>query len=204
MADDNIPHGYWQDANGSLIPVGKIKPIDKDRHKTVVALCEDAKKQRATLAAFKADAMKKVIDFVDRSLAEYDVATGGKKGNVTLTSFDGRYKVVRQMQETLVFDERLQAAKVLVDECIHAWSKGANGGLRLLVNDAFQVDKAGAINAQRVLGLRRHNIPDEKWKRAMDAISDSVMVASSKPHVRFYERDERGQYVGIPLDIAAI
>lgn len=72
----------------------------------------------AELAQFKVAAMNEVTEFVERSLAEYDVKHGGKKGNVTLISFDGAYKVVRQMQETLVFDERLQAAKALIDECI--------------------------------------------------------------------------------------
>ena len=70
--------------------------------------------------------MAEVSDFIDRSLAQYEVQHGGKKGNVTLISFDGRYKVVRQIQEGLVFDERLMAAKALIDECIQVWSKGSN------------------------------------------------------------------------------
>ncbi len=48
-----IPPGYWQDANGSLVPVSKIKAIDKDRHQVVVGLCEEAKKVQAALMAFK-------------------------------------------------------------------------------------------------------------------------------------------------------
>ena len=116
--------------------------------------------------------MAEVSDFIDRSLAQYEVQHGGKKGNVTLISFDGRYKVVRQIQESLVFDERLMAAKALIDECIQVWSKGSNAHIKLLVNDAFQVDQAGKINTGRVLGLRRAKIDDEKWQRAMAAIGD--------------------------------
>jgi hypothetical protein len=201
----DIPPGYWEDANGNLTPVSKIKPIDKDRHQVVTELCEQAKKQSAALMGFKTTAMHAVSEFVDRSLAEYDVKHGGKKGNVTLLTFDGRFKIVRQMQETITFDERLQAAKALIDECIQGWSKGSNVNIKVLVNDAFQVDQQGKISTGRVLGLRRLDIKDETWLKAMQAISDSMRVASTKPYIRFYERDDvTGDYSPINLDVAAI
>lgn len=201
----STPAGYWQDANGNLVPVTKIKPIDKDRHQVVSNLCEEAKKQSAALFGFKTTAMQAIADFIDRSLAEYDVAHGGKKGNVTLVSFDGRYKIIRQMQESITFDERLQAAKALIDECIQSWSKGSNANIKVLVNDAFQVDQQGKISTGRVLGLRRLEITDEKWLRAMQAIGDSMQVASTKPYIRFYERvDVTGEYESITLDVAAV
>lgn len=200
-----VPAGYWEDANGALIPVSKIKDIDKDRSKTVVELCEQAKLESARLFAFKATAMQAVSEFIDRSLAAYDVKHGGKKGNVTLISFDGRFKIVRQMQETITFDERLQAAKALIDECIQSWSKGSNANIKVLVNDAFQVDQQGKISTGRVLGLRRLDIADEQWLQAMQAIGDSMRVASTKPYIRFYERDDAsGDYTPINLDVAAI
>lgn len=204
MTEKTIPNGYWEDANGNLIPISKIKDIDKDRHRTVSDLCKAAQKMHAELAQFKVAAMTEVTEFIDRSLAEYDVKHGGKKGNVTLISFDGAFKVVRQMQETLVFDERLQAAKALIDECIQGWSKGSNANMKVLVNDAFQVDQAGKISTGRVLGLRRLKIDDETWLRAMAAIGDSMQVASTKPYIRFYERDARGEYLAINLDMAAV
>ena len=46
-----VPPGYWKDANGSLVPVSKIKEIDKLRHQCVTGLAEAAKKaqpQQAT------------------------------------------------------------------------------------------------------------------------------------------------------------
>lgn len=201
----DIPPGYWEDANGALIPVSKIKPIDKARHAVVEQLCEQAKKESARLMGFKTTAMNDVASFVETSLAQYDVKHGGKKGNITLVSFDGRYKIVRQMQETITFDERLQAAKALIDECIQTWSKGSNANIKVLVNDAFQVDSAGKISTGRVLGLRRLDIADGQWLMAMQAISDSMRVASTKPYIRFYERDDViGDYVPINLDVASI
>ncbi|MET3461257.1 DUF3164 family protein [Variovorax atrisoli] len=205
MTEKTTHPGYWEDANGALIPTSKIKEIDKDRHRVVTQLVEQAKVESSRLMAFKTTAMQDVNDFIERSLKAYDVKHGGKKGNVTLISFDGRFKIVRQMQESIVFDERLQAAKALIDECIQTWSKGSSLNLRVLVNDAFQVDQQGKISTGRVLGLRRHDIDDEKWVLAMKAINDSMQVASTKPYIRFYERDDRsGDYFPVSLDVAAV
>lgn len=69
----------------------------------------------------------------------------------------------------------------------------------------LQVDKQGSVNTARILNLRTLKIDDEKWLRAMQAISDSMKVASTKPYIRFYELDERsGDYVPISLDVAAL
>lgn len=200
-----IPKGYMMNASGALVPEAKVKPIDKLRTLVTTSLCEEAKKLNAHMAGVKLESMRMIDEFVEQSLKEYGVAQGGKKGNITLVSFDGRYKVVRQMAETIVFDERLQAAKALIDECIHVWAKGSNANIKVLVNDAFQVDREGKISTGRVLGLRRLDIKDETWTRAMAAISDSMNVASTKPYVRFYERDERsGDYMPISLDVASL
>ncbi len=203
--DQPIPKGYMKNAAGALVPEAKVKPIDKLRTMVTTSLCEEAKKLNAHMAGVKLEAMRMIDEFLEQSLKEYDVKHGGKKGNITLVSFDGRYKVVRQMAENIVFDERLQAAKVLIDECIHVWAKGSNANIKVLVNDAFQVDREGKISTSRVLGLRRLDIKDETWTRAMAAISDSMNVASTKPYVRFYERDDRtGEYVAISLDVASL
>lgn len=200
-----IPAGYWQDAHGSLIPVSKIKDIDKLRHRVVTDICREAEKESARLMAFKTTTMHAVSEFIDTSLAAYDVKHGGKKGNVTLISFDGEYKIERQMAETIAFDERLQAAKALIDECITGWSKGSNDNIKVMVNHAFQVDQQGKISTGRVLGLRQLKITDEKWLQAMQAISDSMRVATTKPYIRFYKRDaDTGEYLPINLNVAAI
>ena len=205
MTEKTIPPGYWEDANGNLIPESKVKDIDKLRHQVVTDLCDQAEDIRQALQSFKAHAMAEVLAFVSTSMEQYGVRSGGEKGNVTLLSFDGRYKVVRQMQDKLSFGEQLMAAKALIDECVHAWAEGANDNIKALVNHAFQTDKEGKINTSRVLGLRRLDIRDAKWQQAMQAIADSIQTASTKPYVRFYKRnDATGEYNSINLDVAAV
>lgn len=202
MSNDETPKGYMRRADGTLVPESKVKAVDKDRNKVVLQLLAEALNASATLAAFKLTAMQAVQDFVDRSLTEYDAKWGGVKGNVTLTSFDGKFKVVRQIQENIVFDERLQAAKALIDGCITRWSKGSNANIKAIVSRAFQVDKAGLISTGKVLSLRSLDIEDPEWDQAMRAIGDSMQVVSTKAYLRFYERNEAGGYDPINLDVA--
>jgi len=202
-----VPRGYWEDAEGNFVPVAKIKDIDKIRHKVVMDLCAEALSLSTALAQFKQEAMVAIASFIQQSADEYQVQLRGAagKGNVTLVSFDGRFKVVRAMAEKIAFDERLQVAKSIIDECIHRWAKGANRNLQVLVNQAFQTDKEGNVSAGRILALRRYEIDDLDWKRAMDAIADSMRVASSKAYVRFYVRnDATGAYDAISLDVAGV
>ncbi|PRL98825.1 hypothetical protein BV011_01718 [Haemophilus influenzae] len=67
------------------------------------------------------------------------------------------------------------------------------------------MDKEGNLNTSRILGLRRVDIQDPRWQNAMQAISESVQVVSSKAYVRLYERmGESDQYVPIALDVAGV
>lgn len=204
MTTSTIPDGYWQDANDNLIPVGKVKEIDQVRNQLVYDLCRNAELEATALSAFKLTAMTEVSAFVSLSMEQYNVKSGGEKGNITLVSYDGRYKVVRQMQDKIVFGEQLMAAKALIDECVHEWAKDANDNIKVMVTHAFQTDKEGKINTGRVLTLRRLDIKDPKWLTAMQAIADSMQTASTKPYIRFYKRNDKTlDYVPITLDVAS-
>ena len=201
---NQIPEGFRQDAQGRLIPEAHIKAIDLARDELVLEIVQKAKALNTAIADFKMGTFGDIAAFVQLSAEHYRVRLGGKKGNVQLLSFDGRYKVLRAIQETISFDERLQAAKVLIDECLTEWTEGARSELRALVNDAFRVDQAGNIRTGQVLQLRRLSIEDPRWQQAMSAIAEAVQVVGSKSYVRVYERDADGQYRPIALDIAGV
>lgn len=205
MTEQSIPTGYQKDAQGRLIPDALIKPIDRERDTLVKELINKATTVNEALREFKASTFNNINAFIDMSVEEYDVKLGGKKGNVTLFSFDGKYKVQFAVSENIQFDERLQAAKELIDECIKEWSQGSSPEIQVLVQDAFKTDKEGNLNHGRILGLRRLDIQDERWQRAMVAIGESVQVVGSKQYVRFYQRrDGTDQYDAISMDFASV
>lgn len=196
---------YWIDAKGRQVPEHLIKPIDRARNQLVEELTIDALRLNALIADFKRRVFNDIDAFVELSNEQYGVQLGGRKGNITLYTYDGQYKIQVAIADRLHFDERLQAAKQLIDECIIDWSKDSRDEIRVLVQSAFQTDKQGKINTGRVLGLRQLDIADARWQRAMQAISDSLQVVDSKTYVRFYQRIPGAEeYRPIPLDIAAL
>lgn len=195
---------YRQDARGALVPTHAIKPIDLARDDLVKEMVAKVLPIQNQLATVKKSVIEDVRAFIEMSANEYDVHLGGKKGNVTLTSFDGEFRVMIAMQDSLHFDERLQAAKQLIDECLNEWTQNSDDNVKIIVNAAFDVSKEGKINTGRVLGLRRLNIQHEKWHQAMNILSDSIQVLSSKEYVRFYQRNQDGKYELINLDLATV
>lgn len=196
--------GYRQNALGHLVPDDLIKPVDKLRDDVVLDIVERARKLRQVMVSFKIEAMGQIENFVDLSANEYGVEFGGAKGNVLLTSFDGRYQVRRAVGDHRVFDERIQAAKALIDECVIEWSDGASNNLRALVEHAFRVNKQGRIDVNQVLSLRQLDIDHPKWNEAMEAIADSIQVTGTSQYLRIYQRQSNGKYEQISLDMSGV
>lgn len=199
------PSDYKRNAHGALIPIESIKEIDLLRDDVVAQIAQKALLMRAELKALKQDLFADINAFIELSAEKYNAKIGGVKGNITLMTFDGRFKVQLANHDNLVFDERLQAAKTLIDECFREWTSNSRPEIKALIDNAFAVDKEGKISTGRVLGLRRLNIEDPKWLRAMTAISEAVTIVGSKSYVRVYERNEQNQkYEVISLDIAGV
>ena len=195
---------YMTDSRGRQVPVDMVSDIDKLRDQTVRTIAQKALDMREVLAAFKQELRDDLFSYLQLSAERFGKTYGGRKGNVTLMSYDGSMKLILAVNEHIVFDERLQIAKSIIDECINRWAAGSRSEIQALVNMAFYVDKAGNINTARVLGLRRLDISDPDWMRAMAAIAESIQVSGSKEYLRVYTRQENGEYRQVPLDVAAL
>lgn len=202
---DDIPAGYMPGPDGTLVPESKVKPQHKLEDEMVRKHIGLAQSLNATLAQFKREAMTAASDYLDLLAQEYEITRGGRKGNVTFRSYDGQLEMQIAVSESLGFGPELKSAKDLIDACIARWSQGANDNIKVLVDHAFQVNKQGRIDTQRVLGLRRLAIEDPEWTRAMEAIGDALRVHDSTTYVRFYRRDpDTGRREAIALDLAAV
>lgn len=204
-SNQNAPVGMRQTAQGYWMPIEKIHELDLLRDDLVVGAVAKARTMQAAMRGFKENVLQDIQAFLELAAEKYEIEYGGRKGNLSLLSFDGRYKLMIAVNETLVFDERLHIAKQLIDECIHEWTEDANGNIKALIEHAFQTDKQGNLNIGRIFGLMRLKIDDAKWTRAMEALKDSVQVAASKSYLRLYERvSDDGKYQQIALDIAGL
>lgn len=201
----SIPKGYRENTLGHLVPEEAIAEIDLDRDELVGELFKAAEQLQLAMRNFKQRAMGDVEAFIELAAEKYDAKVGGAKGNVSLLSFDGSKKVMIAIGDTLHFDERLVAAKSLVDDCIHEWTEGSRSEIKALVEHAFQTDKEGKINTGRILELTRLSIEHPKWKQAMLAIKDSMQIVSSKSYIRLYTRDSGAErFQQLSLDMSAV
>ncbi|MCX5497296.1 DUF3164 family protein [Kaistia dalseonensis] len=193
-----------EDTKGRLVPVANVKPADKLTDQTVRKMIDFARELSAQIGRFKGHCFDDVGSLQALIAEQYGASIGGAKGNISLSTFDGRQKVTVQVADQLTFGPELQAAKKLVDACLGDWSTGSRDELIAVVNRAFQVDKEGQINRAELFMLLRVEIDDERWKNAMAAVRDSIRVIGSKTYIRFHERDTaNGPWRSITIDLAA-
>jgi hypothetical protein len=199
-----VPEGYMRDARGRLVPLALVKPEQMLEDALVRGIHEKAEKLSAALLEFRESAFEDVEALLAILADKYSVNLGGDRGNITLDTFDGELIVQVSIGDQIDLGPELQVAKTLIDRCIHSWSQGADVKLQALVNDAFDVDKKGNINVGRVLALRRMNIDDGDWKKAMDAIGNATRVVRSKRYLRLYRKDGANAKQQVPLDLASV
>lgn len=155
------------------------------------------------LSRFLGHFMANYAAFQELLAERYDAKVGGAKGNVTMRTYDGQFAVRVQVADQISFGPELQVAKGLVDECLNDWTADAGDELKAVVTRAFNTDKAGQINRAALYSLLRLEFADARWKRAMEAIRDSMRVDGTKTYVRFFRYDgPDGREQPITIDLA--
>ena len=196
-----IPAGFVKNAAGHLVPEHQVRDQDKLRDNVARDLAAQAVAISESMAAFKAKALADIEDLISISLERYGVKLGGKKGNVSITTYDGEFKIERALANRLSFTEEILAAKELIYACIRKWSAGADRHLMALVARAF-TGRNGEIRTNDVLDLMRLEIDDEDWKTAMEALRDSIQVNGKAVYIRVYRRIGDDRYEQINLNLA--
>jgi hypothetical protein len=195
--------GYMRDARGRLVPAALVKPEQLLEDALVRGLHEKAAKLSELLREFRDTALDD-IEALLGLLADKYGALGGERGNLSLDTFDGDLIVLVSVGDQIDLGPELQIAKTLIDGCIRRWSEGASIELQAVVNDAFDVDKKGKLNVGRILALRRMNIDDADWKKAMDAIGNATRVVRSKRYLRLYRKSGDKPKEQVPLDLSSV
>ena len=200
-----VPDGFKEDTRGRMVRIESITPLDLLRDQTVLTIVAKAKALREQLRDFKSETFSDLATLIATAAEQYDHKMRGEKGNVTFISYDGRYKVVRAYQDLMRFDEQFQVAKSMIEECLTTWTESSPDELRTIINHHFAVNAEGNVSVSKVLALRRYNFKHPLWIRAMEAISNSILVIGAKGYIRLYERiDGTESYKAISLDLATL
>lgn len=190
-------------ADGAKIPVATVRPQDLLQDDLVRSEMGHAVALSEQIARFLAHFWDNLGAFEALLYEKYEATVGGRKGNKTLMTYDGCFKITVQVADNIVFGPELQIAKSLVDECLNDWTENAGAELKAVVTRAFNTDKEGQINRAALYSLLRLEIADERWKRGMQAIRDAMRVVGSKSYVRFYRRPTAdAPWEAVTIDLA--
>lgn len=195
---------YYQNSQGNLVPENMIKPYDLIKDQTVTLCFGKVMALRKQMVETKVDVMTSIAELQQVLAEQYQITLGGRKENVCVTSFDGSIRIIIAMNEYQSFDEKIHIAKQVIDSCIERWSEGTNANLKVIIDQAFAINQSGHMDIRSIVNLRRLNIQDEEWAKAMDIISDSLQTVVSKQYFRVYKRDCDGKYQMINLDLSSM
>ena len=200
-----VPKGYWVDAKGNFIRAENVSDTDRDTDAIVRKVHAFGGALSEQMWRFREHTQSDVMGLVERVVERYGGRLGGRKGNVQITSFDGRLKVQLAQAERIGVGPELAAAQALVEECVEEWSARGNLKLRALVDAAFRADSTGALSVAQLLRLRRVRIDDARWRRAQDAISDALRPMGKAEYVRLYRRDRASDpWRPVALNLATV
>ncbi|WP_085299286.1 DUF3164 family protein [Cognaticolwellia mytili] len=192
---------FLLNARGFQTPIDDIKPQDILKHDLVTALAKEAKALSKTHYDFKRKTFTEVNNLISLVAGEYDVNIGGAKGNVSLTSYDQKLRIQVGIADQISFGAEIDIAKQLITEVIEDELSDTNSFITQLMRDAFEADKQGHYNKNRILALRKYRDANktEKWEAAMKALDEAIICSDSKTYITFQERNIEGAWVQIPL-----
>ena len=199
--------GFWLNAKGEAVHPDMIRVDEQLKTELVERIIDAAQHLKGLISIFKIESNEQVDAYFSLLLQNYGVDAKGKsvKGNMNLENFSSTSKVEIRAMDTLKPDEKIQIAKMKLDEFLKEETEDSTPIVRTLIMKAFEVDKKGNIDTKKLLALRSYDITAPKWLEAMAIIADSLQVASTKSYIRFYTRENsESDWKLIPLDIAAV
>lgn len=175
-------NGDWINGRGKPVPVNLIDPVVKRREKTIDRIVKIANRLETRMKKDKEMIIKIILAHMEY-LEKRNKVKANKKGNIQLTGFSGDRRVEYKLQDLIQFDERLELAKALIYQCIEKWSVDSGREIRAIIDEAFGTGKKN-INVSSILKLRHLKFKDEDWQKAMDLITDSIMISTSRSYLR--------------------
>ncbi len=176
--------GNWLDDKGRPIPEEYIQPQDKKRDRMVESIIKRVSKLSAKLVSEKTEIVAAIEKYL-KKLAKDNKVRENWKGNIIIYNFSQNLCIERRINETISFDERLQMVKTTIDKWLNDRLKNIDELIAKVISQAFSVDKQGRINTAMLLKLRKLDIQDHEWKKAMELLDESIFVKSSKMALRF-------------------
>ena len=190
----------WIDGRGQEVPAGYVSAYDKARDRAVRHVAAGARKLRAQMEAFMADAVKTMSELAG---AKEDL---GKRGNFSARSFDSLLQVSIRQQWHIRLDERVaKARELMLDYANRELRKAGDGAFLLeqMIEAAFKVDRLGFLPRSEVTKLLSYKVSDDSWNQGAEILRQAQTTERGKRYLTVEERSGlQRDFAPIRLDIA--
>jgi len=198
-----ILDGRMCNGNDDLVLVKNIHETDLLYHDLVLGIAVIWKDLSGKIQRFKQHNFEDITTVLELLFEKYNTRRGGSDGNMQFFSFDRKFKLQVAIQKRIDFGPELQVAERKLVECLEEMTGGESNDLKTIVTAAFKLVD-GKLRVSEILRLRSYKISNPLWNQAMQIVDDAIQVISKKKQIRLYERNEQGEYLAIPLDIAGL
>lgn len=196
------PEGFVYNAEGNLIAQCNISAHELRKDAFVTGLLKQVKEQQKQLQTFKANLMQAFegfrIDMLDKFGTK--LHTRGNGDNVSMFSFDGKYKITYKTAKLKTLGPEHDAARQLARDYYNSQKDKLPHDVLIAVQDFF-VNDASIANTISFIGK---DFQDETLRKAQEAAKESLLIIGSKSYFNFYERDEQGEYQQVHLNFSKL
>jgi len=180
----------------------KRELYEQQRETTIQSLMGQALEINDIMQGFKNEAFAEL-----RFLSEFISETTTKedwKGNFTIKSRDGKFKIEYSRQVLGDFDERSNEAVNLISEFVSERYQQDAPTRKLVVSLLERKNGQLDIKMVQKLYAMENEFSDEKWLKGLQLLKDSWQSGDSKEYVRFWQKDSANGWKAIKLDFASL
>lgn len=189
------------DAAGREVPAKYVPKFAKEKDAAARKILEAWRKEEARLKALWKETVAAVekIHAGARKEEKLEPAAVADKGYFSFRTFDGRVTVRLDRAREVVFNEKLDLAKELIDEAVEEIAGEAAGDLRTIVESAFKPrGKNRTLDRQRLSDICKMNVRNAKWQKAVELIKAAAEESQRMDYLRVLDGER-----AIVLDLHA-
>ena len=191
----------WTDTAGREVPAKYVPKFAKAKDAAARKILDAWRKEEARLKALWKETVAAVekIHAQARKEEKLEPAAVSDKGYFSFRTFDGRVTVRLDRAREVVFNEKLDLAKELIDEAVEEIAGETAGDLRPLVESAFKPRGTNrTLDRQRLSDICKMNVRNAKWQKAVELIKAAAEESQRMDYLRVIDGDR-----SIVLDLHA-
>jgi len=180
----------------------KRKAYEDTKNSVIIDLCQKALGLNAALKAFKKQAFED-LGALYELLQEYSKRHSDGKGNFTVETQDGTYKIEFSRQNLGFFDERADQGERHIIDFVNSQFSGDPTTKKLITSLLERSKDKLDIKLVQKLYAMEADYQDNNWKEGIKLLKESWTPSNTKDYIRFF-RKVNTAWVSIDINFSSI